>query len=216
VYVAGVDAAAEMPTPRRFVAPPITSGQRARAGSSPLVVRPVPDDVEGPVSAEVTAPVRALCAIKLTVTTRFRDRHRRPGRPDGQYDFVLKQPNQRNIDPYEKYWKPVRQLQTGSLLAATADSSGATTWGGRSSRASGIRPTWSTIWTRRPGQVAVKTGEGDRVPGRPRAERPGVPDCPGRQTGQAVTRVGLAVREVFADRTSSPYNYASRNQLGVA
>ena len=66
---------------------------------------------------------------------------------DGRYDFVIKQPNA-NIDPYEKYWKPQPRAPTSSKpTAPTASSSGGTIWAGRSSRASGTRPTWSTTST---------------------------------------------------------------------
>ena len=65
---------------------------------------------------------------------------------DGVYDYVIKQPSA-NIDPYENVLAAQsRDLQDRGLSGATARSCGVTTWAGRSSGESGIRPWSSTTW----------------------------------------------------------------------
>ncbi len=135
---------------------------------------------------------------------------------DGRYDFVIKQPNA-NVDPYVNYWKP--STETYKLEAYRHD--GAFLW--RHDLGWSIeRGIWYSPYVVYDlngdgiAEVAVKTGEGD-----PR-------DADGRvQSGpeyltildgltlETVTRIDWPPRELFKD-TPRPYNYASRNQLGVA
>ncbi len=131
---------------------------------------------------------------------------------DGQYDFVIKQPNA-NIDPYVKYWKP----SPGSYKVEAYLSDGTFLW--RKDLGWAIE---QGIWYSPmvvydldgdgKAEVALKTGEGD-----PRDEDGRVTSGPewlsilDGMTGEEITRVDWPSREGFAD-----YNRYSRNQLCVA
>jgi len=134
---------------------------------------------------------------------------------DDRYDFVIKQPNA-NIDPYEKYWK--RSPETYKLEAYSHD--GKFLW--RFDLGWAIE---QGIWYSPyvvydldgdgKAEVAVKTGEGD-----PRDAEGKVQSGPeyltilDGLTGKPRARVDWPSREAF--KGPSSYNYASRNQLGVA
>jgi rhamnogalacturonan endolyase len=135
---------------------------------------------------------------------------------DGRYDFVIKQPGA-NIDPYVKYWKP--SPDTYKLEAYLSD--GTFLW--RHDLGWSIeRGIWYSPYVvydldgDGKAEVAVKTGEGD-----PRDEDGRVQTGPeyltilDGLTGKPVTQIDWPPREMFKD-TPRPYNYASRNQLGVA
>lgn len=135
---------------------------------------------------------------------------------DGSFDFVIKQPDG-NVDPYVKYWKP--STETYKLEAYLAD--GTFLW--RHDLGWSIeRGIWYSPYVVHDldgdgkAEVAVKTGVGD-----PRDEDGRVQTGPEHltildgMTGKPVTRIDWPSREMFRD-TPRPYNYASRNQLGVA
>jgi rhamnogalacturonan endolyase len=140
---------------------------------------------------------------------------------DGRYDLVVKSPGE-NVDPYINYWK--RSPDTFKLDAFDAD--GRKLW--RHDLGWSIE---QGIWYSPfvvydldgdgRAEVAVKTGEGD-----PREPDGRVHDGPewlsildGR-TGKEVTRVAWPDRKPFYDfhkeSRDSGYNYASRNQIGIA
>ncbi len=134
---------------------------------------------------------------------------------DGRYDFVLKTPNQ-NVDPYSAYWK--KSPGTYHLEARTAD--GRQLW----DKDLG----WSIeqgIWYSPyivfdldgdgKAEVIAKTGEGDPrdADGRVQTGPEWVTVFDGA-TGRELARAPWPARTV-GDQTLD-YNYASRNQLGIA
>jgi len=134
---------------------------------------------------------------------------------DGRYDFVVKEPNT-NIDPWHKYWKP--SPDTYKLEAYLSD--GRFLW--RHDLGWSIE---QGIWYSPyvvydldgdgKAEVAVKTGEGDPrdSDGRVRSGPEYLTILNGL-TGEPVTRVDWPSREGFEGQWG--YNYASRNQLGIA
>ena len=135
---------------------------------------------------------------------------------DSHYDFVIKRPNA-NVDPYINYWKP--STDTFKLEAYGHD--GGLLW--RHDLGWAIeRGIWYSPYVVYDldgdgcAEVAVKTGEGD-----PRDEDGRVQSGPEYLTlldgrsGKPITQIDWPSRELFKD-TSRPYNYSSRNQLGVA
>ncbi|WFB35546.1 carbohydrate binding domain-containing protein [Kiritimatiellota bacterium B12222] len=135
---------------------------------------------------------------------------------DGRYDFVIKTPAQ-NIDPYAKYWKP--SPDSYSLEAYSAE--GTFLW--RHPLGWSIeRGIWYSPYVVFDfngdglAEVAVKTGTGDPrdASGRVTQGEEFLTLLDGR-TGHIITQTAWPSRTLF-DQTSSPYNYASRNQLGVA
>jgi len=135
---------------------------------------------------------------------------------DARYDFVIKQPHE-NIDPYEKYWKP--SPDTYKLEAYRSD--GRFLW--RYDLGWAIeRGIWYSPYVvydldgDGKAEVAVKTGQGD-----PRDADGRVQTGPEHLTildglwGKPITRIAWPPRELFKD-TPRPYNYASRNQIGIA
>jgi rhamnogalacturonan endolyase len=137
---------------------------------------------------------------------------------DGRYDFVIKQPNA-NVDPYSApgYWK--RSRGTYKIEAYRHD--GKFLWR--------LDLGWSIeqgIWYSPyvvydldgdgKAEVALKTGEGDPRDADGRVQTgPEYLSILDGLTGKPVTRIDWPPRELFKD-TSRAYNYASRNQLGVA
>ena len=134
---------------------------------------------------------------------------------DGRYDYVLKTPNQ-NIDPYAAYWK--KSPGTYQLEARTAD--GRRLW------------TKDLGWSIEQGiwyspyivfdldgdgkaEVIAKTGEGDPrdADGRVQSGPEWVTVFDGA-TGRELARAPWPSRTVGGETIE--YNYASRNQLGVA
>ena len=133
---------------------------------------------------------------------------------DGRLDLVIKQPNQ-NIDPYEKYWTP--SPDTYKLEAYRHD--GRFLW--RCDLGWAIeRGIWYSPYVVYDldgdgrAEVAVKTGEGDpRDPDGRVQKGPEYLAILDGQTGKPITRVDWPSRAPFGPKG---YNYASRNQLGVA
>lgn len=135
---------------------------------------------------------------------------------DGQYDYVIKPPNG-NVDPYVKYWKP--SPETFKLEAYTG--AGEFLW-----RHDLGWPIERGIWYSPyvvydfdgdgKAEVAAKTGEGDPrdADGRVQSGAEYLTIFDG-ETGKEMARIDWPSRSLF-DNTSNPYNYASRNQLGVA
>jgi len=134
---------------------------------------------------------------------------------DGRYDFVIKRPHD-NIDPWYKYWK--RSPDTCKLEAYRHD--GTFLW--RHDLGWAIeRGIWYSPYVVADldgdgkAEVAVKTGEGD-----PRGEDGKVRTGPEHVTildgltGKVRARADWPSREHFIGPRA--YNYASRNQLGVA
>ena len=135
---------------------------------------------------------------------------------DGRYDFVIKQPGD-NIDPYGPYWKP--SPDTYKLEAYDAE--GKFLW--RYDLGWAIeRGIWYSPYVVYDldgdgrAEVAVKTGQGDPrdKDGRVRSGPEYLSILDGL-TGKEITRVDWPSRKDF-EKTSDPYNYASRNQLCVA
>ncbi|MFH1268828.1 MAG: silent information regulator protein Sir2 [Planctomycetota bacterium] len=183
-------------------------------------VRPVLDDKEGSPSEQVAvAPAEEASpyvSLKLAGDYTFQKVGIADLDADGRYDFVVKQPSG-NVDPYVHYWKP--SPETYKLEAYLHD--GTFLW--RHDLGWSIE---QGIWYSPyvvydldgdgKAEVAVKTGEGD-----PRDEDGRVQSGPEHLTlldgltGKPITRIDWPSRDLFKE-TSRPYNYASRNQLGVA
>lgn len=193
-----------------FVDPQPPQGEQA------YYVRPVVDGREGPGSEVATvvptAEGRAYLSIKLDGTHTFQKVGIADLDGDGLLDFVIKQPNT-NVDPYEKYWK--RSTNTYKLEAYRSD--GTFLW------------RYDLGWAIECGiwyspyvvfdfdgdgraEVAVKTGEGDpRDPDGRVTSGPEYLSILDGRTGKERTRVEWPSREGFPN-----YNYACRNQLGIA
>jgi len=133
---------------------------------------------------------------------------------DGGLDLVIKQPNE-NIDPYEKYWKP----SPGTYKLEAYNGAGRFLW--RHDLGWAIeRGIWYSPYVVYDldgdgrAEVAVKTGEGDpRDPDGRVQKGPEHLTILDGQTGKPLTRVDWPPRTPFG---AKGYNYASRNQLGVA
>jgi len=135
---------------------------------------------------------------------------------DGRLDFVIKQPNT-NIDPANDYWK--RSETPYKLEAYSAD--GGFLW------RHDLGPAIETgIWYSPyivydldgdgKAEVAAKTGEGDPRDADGRVQSgPEYLTILSGETGKPLARVDWPSREPFLRRPNG-YNYASRNQLGVA
>jgi hypothetical protein len=131
---------------------------------------------------------------------------------DGEYDFVIKQPNS-NIDPYEKYWKP--SPDTYKVEAYLAD--GTFLW--RYDMGWAIeRGIWYSPMVTcdldgdGKAEVCLKAGEGDpRDPDGHVTSGPEYLLILDGMTGKELVRTDWPEREDFPS-----YNYASRNQMCVA
>ena len=134
---------------------------------------------------------------------------------DGRLDYVIKTPGA-NIDPWHKYWKP--SPDTYKLEAYDHD--GKFLW--RYDLGWAIeRGIWYSPYVVYDldgdgrAEVAVKTGEGDPrdSDGRVQTGPEYVTVLSGR-TGRPIARLDWPSRDLFTGQHA--YNYASRNQLGVA
>jgi len=170
---------------------------------------------EGPPSPPAEAAPGEYVAIKLDGGHTFQKAGIADLDGDGRYDFVIKQPHD-NIDPWYKYWK--KSPDTYKLEAYRHD--GKLLW--RYDLGWAIeRGIWYSPYVVADldgdgkAEVAVKTGEGD-----PRDREGKVQSGPeyvtilDGLTGKARARADWPARELFTG--SNAYNYASRNQLGVA
>jgi len=189
-------------------------------GKLAYFVRPVLPTGEGPPCREATVEAGAEAADYLSIKLDGDHTFQKVGiahlDDDGRYDFIIKQPSG-NVDPYVHYWKP--SPETYKLEAYTAD--GELLW--RHDLGWSIeRGIWYSPYVVFDldgdgiAEVAVKTGEGDPrdADGRVQTGPEYLSILDGR-TGKTITRLDWPSRDLFQD-TSSPYNYASRNQLHVA
>lgn len=196
-----------------------TDSDAIQGVESVYCVRPLVAGKEGPPSEEARATPSDKPVAYLSIPLQGKYTFQKVGIADldgdRRYDFVIKQPSE-NIDPWYKYW--TRSPGTYKLEAYTSD--GRFLW--RYDLGWAIeRGIWYSPYVvydldgDGKAEVAAKTGEGD-----PRDAEGKVQSGPeyltildGR-TGKAVTRADWPSREGFEGQHG--YNYASRNQLGVA
>jgi len=213
-------------TPVRLSKKPIRDATNFVDGSAPseksCVWSIVPITAEGEGTAAKSPPIepgdepRPYLSIELDGDHTFQKVGIADLDGDSVLDFVIKQPNS-NIDPYVKYWKA--SPDTYKLEAYRSD--GTFLW--RYDLGWAIeRGIWYSPYVVYDldgdgrAEVAVKTGEGD-----PRGEDGRVQSGPEYLTlldgcsGKPIARIDWPSRELFED-TRRPYNYASRNQIGVA
>ncbi len=182
-------------------------------------VRAVVDGQEGPASEEVRlaaaekpSPFRS---IRLKDVQSFQKAGIADLDGDGRYDFVIKHPGA-NIDPWYKYWKP--SPDTYKLDAYRHD--GRFLW--RCDLGWSIeRGIWYSPYVvfdldgDGRAEVAVKTGQGDpRDPDGKVSTGPEYLSILDGLTGKPIAQVDWPSREGFDGQHG--YNFASRNQLGVA
>jgi hypothetical protein len=186
------------------------------AGQAQYFVRPVVGGREGTFasSAIVTpsADPKPYVSIKLAGDYTFQKLAIADLDGDGQYDYVIKQPNS-NVDPYEQYWK--KSPGTYKIEAYRHD--GKLLW------------VYDLGWSIEQGiwyspyvvydfdgdgkaEVAVKTGAGDPrdADGRVQSGAEYLSILDGL-TGKEKTRIDWPSREGLDD-----YNYYCRNQLSIA
>ena len=181
-----------------YVVVPVAGGQKGQ-----------PSEVAGVVPS---GEGREYVSIKLNGDHNFQKCGIADLNGDGVYDYVIKQPNA-NIDPYVKYWKP--STETYKIEAYLAD--GTFLW--RYDMGWAIeRGIWYSPMVAYDldgdgkAEVCLKAGEGD-----PRDEDGHVTTGPefllvlDGMTGKEKARADWPARDDFPD-----YNYASRNQMGVA
>jgi len=190
-----------------------------RDGASRYFVRPVVAGKEGASSDEVAAtptdsPLPCIVR-KLDGNYTFQKAGIADLDGDGRYDFVIKQPGD-NIDPYEKYWK--KSPDTYKLEAW--DHGGKLLW--RYDLGWAIeRGIWYSPYVvydfdgDGKAEVAVKTGEDDPrdADGRVKTGSEYITILDGL-TGKPRAQADWIPRSLF--KGSRSYNYASRNQLGIA
>ena len=212
--------------PERLTKQPLTESTNyvdAPPAGSPewtYSVRPV--DVAGSlgtpsreVTIDVTEEPSDYISLKLDGTHGFQKVGIADLDGDKRYDFVIKQPNS-NIDPYSKYWR--KSTEPYKLEAYRHD--GKLLWRHDLgwSIETGIWYSPYVVYDLNgdgKAEVAVKTGEGDprEEDGRVRSGPEFVTILDG-ETGREVTKAPWPSREGFGPKR--PYNYQSRNQLGVA
>ena len=134
---------------------------------------------------------------------------------DGRFDFVIKQPRD-NIDPWYKYWK--RSPDTCKLEAYRANGDFLWRYDMGWAIERGIWYSPYVVWDfdgDGKAEISVKTGAGDPrdAEGKVRGGAEYLTILDGL-TGKARARVDWPARKLFTG--SRGYNYASRNQLGVA
>jgi rhamnogalacturonan endolyase len=210
--------------PQRVTTSPVTktadfTDAAAPEGACTYVVRPVAPAGEGPASPPAAVPAGAAAqdyvAIPLDPGTRVQKIGVGDLDGDGRYDFVLKTPDE-NIDPYEQFWQ--KSPGTYSIEARSHD--GRLLWkkdlGWAIERGMWYSPMIVYDFNGDgKAEVAAKTGEGDpRDPdGRVQSGPEWVTVWEGA-TGKEIARAPWPPREVHGEKIS--YNYASRNQIGVA
>jgi len=181
-------------------------------------VRLVTPSGEGTPSATATVKpgeTRDYISIKLDPGTTFQKVGFADLDGDGRYDYLLKHPN-KNVDPYIKYWK--KSTDTYKVEARRHD--GTLLW------------RYDLDWAIERGiwyspilvydldgdgkaEVALKTGEGDpRDPDGRVTKGPEWLTLLDGQTGKEIAKAPWPSKKV-GDQTLA-YNYASRNQLGIA
>ena len=209
---------------RRITTTPITTTSdftdtSAPANACSYAVVAVVRGVEGPASRPTAVPAgreaQSYLSFPLEPGTTVQKVGLGDLDGDGRYDFVLKTPNQ-NVDPYVNYWK--KSPGTYHLEARTAD--GRKLW----DKDLG----WSIeqgIWYSPyivfdldgdgKAEVISKTGEGDprEADGRVQTGPEWVTVFDGA-TGRELARAPWPSRTVGGETLD--YNYASRNQLGIA
>jgi hypothetical protein len=183
-------------------------------------VRPVQGGKEGPPSEKVTVPPRseALPYVRIRLDGDYTFQKLGIGDldGDGRLDYVIKQPLD-NIDPYEGYWTP--SPDTYKLEAYNAD--GRFLW--RCDLGYAIeRGIWYSPYVvydfdgDGKAEVAAKTGEGDpRDPDGRVSRGPEYVTILDGATGKEITRTDWPSRDGIGGGLAG-YNYASRNQMGVA
>jgi len=185
-------------------------------------VKPVIEDKEGaasqPYSFTPAAQPNPYLTIKLDGIQNFERLAIGDLDGDGAYDFVVKHPGG-NVDPWYLYWRP----SPGTYKLNAYRNDGTPLW------------TYDMGWAIEQGawyspyvvydfngdgkaEIAVKSGESD-----PRDKEGKVQSGPeyisiiDGMTGKPVTRADYIPREPFFEANKQhAYNYASRNQLGVA
>lgn len=193
-----------------FVDPQAPAGEVAY--SVRAVIAGQEEEASAAVQVAASNPSQPFVKIKLEGAYKFQKIGIADLDGDGRLDYVIKQPRD-NIDPYEKYWKP--SPDTYKLEAYSAD--GKFLW--RYDLGWAIeRGIWYSPYLvydldgDGKAEVAVKTGEGD-----PRDKDGRVQTGPeyltilNGQTGKPIAQIDWPSRADFPS-----YNYASRNQLGVA
>jgi rhamnogalacturonan endolyase len=185
---------------------------------SEYFVRPIIGGKEGVSSRSVRArpgKTTGYASIKLKGDYTFQKAGIADLDGDGRMDFVIKQPHD-NIDPWYKYWK--RSPDTYTLEAYRAN--GEFMWrydmGWAIERGIWYSPyvVWDFDGDGR-AEVAVKSGVGDPrdAEGKVRSGKEHLTILDGL-TGKSRTQIDWPDRKQFTG--SRAYNYASRNQLGVA
>ena len=134
---------------------------------------------------------------------------------DKRFDFVIKRPNS-NVDPYVKYWK--KSTEPYKLEAYRHDGTLLWRYDLGWSIETGIWYSPYVVYDfdgDGKAEVAVKTGKDDprEEDGRVRSGPEYVTILDG-ETGREITKAPWPSREGFG--SNRPYNYQSRNQLGVA
>jgi len=210
-------------TPQRLTMSPVAKttdflDAAAPEGACAYAVRPVSKSGEGAASPPVPVPAGAAqdyLSIPLDAGTTVQKVGLGDVDGDGRWDYVLKTPNE-NIDPYEKYWQ--KSPNTYVLEARSHD--GRLLW--RKDLGWAIeRGIWYSplivhdLDGDGKAEVAAKTGEGDpRDPDGRVTSGPEWVTVWSGATGKEIARAPWPGREVRGEPL--PYNYASRNQIGVA